>query len=353
MTRLKPSRVTAYVLALVGVFLLALTLAAASLIWNARQAALDESEAKAVRFVSGAETALNRSLLGVDVLLASMDELLGLSGLVADWIEARTASRLMSGAVQQNMMVRYIALMDAQGQVLASSDPSGAQLAVSLPAGFVDEALAQSVSVLIVSPPMVSFASSERVLYLARYIKLADGSKVLAVAEVQISLLTSIMIQGVDISGLEVTLERGNGQLLASEPTQEQLSGTQLSPALGQQQVSATALHMAARLSGAPAIVVTRPILYRDVLIAASIPIDAAMAVWRMQRNYIVGVTVVFALMILAAGGFAIWYLDRLAEARLDITQSKAALDQALESMVSGFVLLNAENQVVSWNRRF
>ncbi|MDO8251692.1 MAG: EAL domain-containing protein, partial [Rhodoferax sp.] len=33
--------------------------------------------------------------------------------------------------------------------------------------------------------------------------------------------------------------------------------------------------------------------------------------------------------------------------------QSKAALDQALESMVSGFVLLNAENQVVSWNRRF
>ncbi|MEO8119130.1 MAG: EAL domain-containing protein [Rhodoferax sp.] len=353
MTWLKPARVTAYVLGSVGVFLLALALAAASLIWSTRQAALDESEARAVRFVSGAETALNRSLLGVDILLASMDELLGLSEGVEDWIEARPASRLMNGAVQQNMMVRYVALMNAQGQILASSDPSGAQLAVSLPAGFADEALAQSISTLIVSPPVVSFASSERVLYFGRYIKLADGSKVLAVAEVHISLLSSIMIQGVDISGLEVTLERGNGQLLASVPTQEQLSGTRLAPALGQQQTSATALHMAARLSGAPAIVVTRPILYRDVLIAASIPIDAAMANWRMQRNFILGVTVAFALMILAAGGFAIWYLDRLAQARHAITQSKATLDQALESMVSGFVLLDAEYHVLQWNRRY
>lgn len=353
MTRLKLTRVTASVLGLVAVFLLALTLAAASLIWNARQAALAETEAKAVLFVSGAEAALNRSLLGVDILLAGMDAQLGLSGLMADWIDTRSASRLLHEAAQQNMAVRYLALMDAQGRVIASSDPGGAQIAVNLPAGFLDEVLAQPVSTLIASAPVVSFASSEQVLYFARYIKLADSSKVLAVAEVQASLLTAIMIQGVDISGLEVTLERGNGQLLAGVPALEHLSGKQLSPALGDQRESAHALRMPARLGGAPAMVVTRPILYRDVLIAASIPIDSALQDWRMHRNLIVGVTLVFALMILAAGGFALWYLKRLAQAQLAIARSKDTLDQALESMVSGFVLLNADYQVVSWNRRF
>jgi len=353
MRRLKLSTVTVSIGALVGVFLLALTLAAASLIWHARKTALAESEAKAVLFVSGAAAALNRSLLGVDVLLASMDDLLGLSGLMVDWIDTRTASQTMYGAMQQNMMVRYVALINAQGRVMASSDPGGAQLVVSLPAGFLDEVLTQPVSALTVSAPVVSFASSERVLYFGRPIKLADGAKVAVVAEVQVPLLTSIMIQGVDISGLEVTLERGNGQLLASVPPPEQLLGTQLSPALGVHRDSAHALRLPARLGGTPAMVVTRPILYRDMLIAASIPIDAALEEWRTQRNFMVGATLVFVLMVLAAGGFAVWYLDRLAQARIAMAQSKATLDQALESMVNGFVLLNAEYQVVSWNRRF
>ena len=116
MMRLKFSRATLWVSALVGVFLLVLILATASLIWNTRQAALHESEDQAVRFVNGAEAALNRSLLGVDVLLASLDELLGLSNLIADWIDTPTANRLMHGALQQNLMVRQIALLNAQGR---------------------------------------------------------------------------------------------------------------------------------------------------------------------------------------------------------------------------------------------
>ena len=350
---MKLKRVTLSVLGLVGVFLLALTVAAASLIWNARQAALAESEAQAVRFVSGAEAALNRSLLGVDVLLASMDDLLGLSGLVPEWLDAAVANRLLHQVVASNLIVRYVALIDPQGRVMASSDVSGAELAVSLPPGFVDEALAQPLSSLVVSPPVVSFASSERVLYFARHIKLADSSKVLVVAELPLALLTAILIQGVDISGLEVTLERSNGQLLASVPTREQLLGKSLAPSLGQPRVSTGVRPMPARLSGAPAMVMTRPILYRDILISASIPFDAALQEWRTWRNFIVGAALLFALMLLGAGGVALWYLARKAQARLEMERAQITLDQALESMVSGFVLLNAQHQVVHWNRRF
>ena len=353
MTRYRLSRVTISVLGLVGLFLLALTLAATSLLRSTRQTALADSEAQAVRFVTGAETALNRSLLGVDVLLASMDDLLGLSKLMPDWVEGQAASRLMYGAVQQNLLVRHVALLDEKGKVLASSDPSGTEVTLSLPPGFVEEVMAQPVSTLIISAPAISFASSEQVLYFARHINLADTSRVIAVAEVQLPLLTSIMIQGVDISGLEVTLERSNGQLLASAPTLDQLSGKKLSPALGDRRGSGDVQGLSARLTGVPAIVMTRPILYRDVLIAASVPIDAALKDWRTQRLFMVGITLAFALMILIAGGFAIWYFDRLEKAQLAIAQSKETLDQALESMVTGFVLLNADHQVVSWNRRF
>ena len=353
MTRIKVSRATIFVLGLVAVFLLALAIAAVSLIWNTRQSALEDSEAQVGRFVSGAEAALNRSLLGVDVLLASTDGLLSLSDVMASWIDPRSASRLLRGSLQANLTVRYIALIDAHGQVIASSEPSGPALVIELPGGFVDDALEQPISTLVISAPTTSVTSSERVLYMARYIKLADGSKVLAVGEVPVPLLNSILIQGVDISGLEVTLERSNGQLLASVPHLDKLTGTLLAPALGEMPDALRGMRMASRLTGQSAIVVTRPMMYRNLLISASIPIESALKDWRSDRGFILGVTLVFALMILAAGAFAVWYLARLAQARYTIAQSKVSLDQALESMVNGFVLLNAELQVVQWNRRY
>lgn len=353
MTVRRPSRIRLSVLGLAAAFVLALVLAAAGLIWSAREAALANSEAQATRFVAGAQAALNRSLLGVDVLLASTDELLGLSDSMAEWIDFGAASRLMYGAARQNFMVRNVALLDAKGHVLASSDQSGAQLAVELPPGFLDEALAQSVSTLTISSPVMNFVSSERVLYLARSIQLADSSRVLVVAEMQVELLNSILIQGVDISGLEVTLERGNGQLLAGVPALELQAGQRLSPPLGEQRNVGQVLHLPARLSGVAALVVIRPLLYQDGLVAASIPITSALADWRTQRDFILGTTAVFILMILAAAGFAINYLERIAQARLDILESKTTLDQALEAMVSGFMLLDAEHRVVRWNGRF
>ncbi len=351
--RLNRTRVVAGAAGLVGVFLLALVLATSALLWTTRKAALSDSEEQETRFLSGAVAALNRGLLSVDVLLASMDSLLTLSSLVPEWIDPENSSRLIRGVTEQNLIVRYVALLNPQGRVVASSNASGAALAVTLPDGFLDEAMAQPVSTLVISPPVVSFASSERVLYLARYIKMADASKLLAVAQIEIPVLTSIAIQGVDINGLEVTLERGNGQLLASAPNQERLLGTRLSPALGAQREATQALHMPARITGAPAIVVSRPLLYQDLSISASIPESAALSDWRNQRDFILGVALAFALMILAAGGFAIWYMERLNQARLGIAQSKNTLDQALESMVSGFVLLDTQHRMVSWNQRF
>jgi diguanylate cyclase (GGDEF)-like protein len=94
-------------------------------------------------------------------------------------------------------------------------------------------------------------------------------------------------------------------------------------------------------------------VLYQDLRISASIPLRDALAGWRGQRDVIAATALLFLAMIVVAGNLALRYLDRLSQARAAIAQSKATLDQALESMVSGFLLLDSELRVVQWNHRF
>ena len=201
MIRLPISRVNASIVGALATFLGAIVLTALGLVWQTRQTALQDHESRVVRFTSGAVAALNRSFLGIDVLLASMDELLGLSQRGRNAINPKIANQLMSDAVQQSLLVRYVALIDAQANVIASSRIAAEQTVLALPNGFIEAALGDVSSALTISAPALSTSSEQGVLYLARHFRLADGSQVLAVAELQIATLTGMMVQGTDESG--------------------------------------------------------------------------------------------------------------------------------------------------------
>ena len=371
MIRFPISRANASILAALAVFLSAICLTALGLIWQTRNAALQDHETQAVRFTSGAVAALNRSFLGVDVLLASMDELLGLSQRGRNVINPKTANQLMSDAVQQSLLVRYVALVDAQAQVIASSKFAGERPVLTLPSGFIEAALGDASAALSISAPALSTSSEQGVLYLARHFRLVDGSQVLAVAELQIAMLTSVMVQGMDATGLEVTLERATGQLIASiAPKDSGLTGLNALPTVSTasrataaqarafpwdpaQSVASSVQRLPARLSGEPAIVAAQPILYQELLVTASIPLKHALQDWRGKRNLITAIALAFGLMTLVMGILVLGYVSRVTQARQAVAQSKSSLDQALESMPSGFMLLNAANEVVSWNSRY
>ena len=354
MSSATPARIQTTVWGVVAALLMVIASGASYQVWDARQRALADSHAQATRFLSGAEAALNRSLLAIDVLLAGTDAFLGLSSTMPEWVDAEAASASLRNAASQNLMVRFVALLDDTGRVFASSEPFGSSRQRDLPREFVEDALAQPLSTLVVSEPVVSFVSSERVLYFGRYVRMADGSNLLAVAEVPIAMLAAVVMQGTDIAALQVTLERSNGQLLLGVPTQDARTDKVQSPPLSASMASGEGSPLAfARLTQAPALVVARPVLYRDLWITASIPLQAALAEWRTDRDIVLAAAVTLSLLLLLAGGFFVVYLNRIAAARLAIDQSKATLDQALESMVSGFVLLDAQHRVVQWNRRF
>ena len=336
-------------------FVGAVILVTVVLVWNAHKAALNEGEKQAVRFAASAEAALNRSLLSVDVLLASMDELLDLSSSMITWVDTKTASQRLRGAARQNLMVRYVAVFDRTGNILASSDAGRSGQLVQLPAGFLDSVLEPAGSALKISAPVVSFASSEQVLYIGRHLRMVDGTRVAAIAELPVGALSAVLAQGVDIPGLQITLERANGLLLLSVPSREDPSApaSVLTPPLADVLALGQKWQAPARLTREAALVLYRPILYEDLRISASIPRQDALAGWSAERDAIAFTALLFIAMLVAAGWLAQRYLDQLSQARLAIAQSKATLDQALESMVSGFLLLDNQNRVVQWNSHY
>ncbi|RYZ11019.1 MAG: PAS domain-containing protein, partial [Comamonadaceae bacterium] len=351
-------RIAAYVYGVAALFLLAVAVLAWGMVQQNLERAMAETESQAVRFVSGAEAALNRSLLGIDILLASLDQLLPAAG--DDSVDIPPAANdrlwakpLLERAVHQNLLVRYVALLDPAGRVLGSSDARGDRLRVVLPKGFLAEVLAEPMATLTISTPAVSFSSSQKVLYFARLLQTSDGGNAVAVAEVQSSLLTGILTQGADIRGLEVTLERDHGPMLASVPPREELTGRTLMPQLSEQSSGTGAVRMAGRLSGKPSVVALRPTLHRNLLIVAGIPLDAALEEWQEQRSLIFGSAGLFAFMILAVAVFTHLQLHRQWRSRMALLRSKATLDEALESMLDGVVLLDRKDRVVAWNRRF
>ena len=355
MTARFPRRITAIVFGVALVFLATAGAVASLIVWESRQKAITDHESQTARFVTGSEAALNRALLSVDMLLAGANELLRDSNAASAGNDASSPGphQLLGNMVRQNLLVRHVAFVDARGAVVASSDRRGEHLPLALPAGFVDSVLAKPVSTLAISAPALSAVTSQKVLYFARAVTLADSSRMLAVAEVQLSLLATIMTQGSGLRDLEVTLERDAGPLLASLPPRDDLTDQQIEPPLHEQTSDGKPRRMAARLSGEPAIVVARPTLHRNLLIVASMPLSAALRDWRRERDLIAWTGVAIGLMILAVACFTHIQLRRQWRSRMELMRSKATLDQALGSMVNGFILLDAEHRVLTWNRSF
>jgi diguanylate cyclase (GGDEF)-like protein/PAS domain S-box-containing protein len=107
------------------------------------------------------------------------------------------------------------------------------------------------------------------------------------------------------------------------------------------------------RLSAAPSLLTARRTLYRSLWITAALPMESALAQWRMERRSVEFAGVAVMLLVLLGGGFATWYLLRMGRARDDLAQSKAVLDQALNSMASGFLMLDSQGRFTRWNRRY
>jgi len=182
-----------------SLFVLAVLLTAASLLQSQQAEARAQGEARLTRFMAGAEAAINRSFMGIDMLLAGLGEPLAeLES--ADPADARQQrSRLLAQVVRQNLQLRDVVLLAQDGSVLAAGQDSSLRQAPTLPAGFLARVLAPGVPVLAISTPIVNPATAEAALYFARPLAIGAASTVL-LAEVPVSLVAGIAAQSVGMA---------------------------------------------------------------------------------------------------------------------------------------------------------
>ena len=322
---------------------------AAWLILRAEHDAIVETEGRVARFASGAEAALNRTMIETDLLLAAMSDLLAPRGT----FDVGPAENILRGEVKRNLEYRDLVIIDGDGRVLAAAREQTGRLGLPLTPRFIQDTLGQSTPALAISAPALNPATSERAIYFARAVTLGPNRKVLAVAEVPVSIITTILAQSVQIPGLVVTLERDDGELLASVPASNSQLDERIAVPLPARALDGVPIQAEGRLDGAASVLSVRPLLYRSLRISAGIPHDTALADWRQDRNLIAMVTGIFIAMIVAAGAATHWQIGRLAHARLELARAKDNMDRALASMADGFLLCDAEDRVVAWNNRY
>ena len=168
-------------------------------------------------------------------------------------------------------------------------------------------------------------------------------------AEVPLAKFTEVA-QGSERSGFEVLLEKTNGQRLFAVPDLPVSAGQDL---MAHTPLPERAWNVPARISGAPALVLGRSLLYPELRFSVSLPMALALARWQAERNAVLLAVALFATVLLLAAVVAGRVFRQLSAARQNTAASKAMLDEALESMVGGFVLLDSQRRVVHWNRRF
>ena len=334
--------------------LLALGVIAAALVLidGSRQTALRSADRQVSQLVASAETEINRNLMSVDLILAGLQQ--DLQPAVGRWgIDADAAHRILGALQERQLMIADLTLVDESGTVLTSALAATRRTDAGVPAELLARARSPAARVLQVSAPLIGRTSGERSLVLARAIDLPGAPPLVALAEVPSALLLSVASARELTTGVVLTLERSDGTVLVTQPPDDHLTGRRIDPPLVAGRAHGEAMALAGRFDSRPVRMASRPTLYAQLLIAATVPERIALEYWAVQRGRIGLVAAIFVALILGVAGLAQWQITVLARARQRAAESEDLLNEALASMGDAFLLCDAEDRVVRWNDRY
>jgi signal transduction histidine kinase/CheY-like chemotaxis protein len=301
------------------------------------------------QIAGGAQAAVNRALLGVDVMLAGVGDAVAPARDASGRWDPAAASAALAAVKRGTLLLQDLLLLDAEGRIVASAQPASVRLGVGLTPEFVASVAAQGVPQLVFSSIARSPSTAERVVYAARALKTPQGATMVVAAELPTGLLKSLLAPAPGQPGLVLTLERGDGELLVSVPAEGRLTGHRIEPSL-----SPTGAPPAlGRLDRAPALVAVRATHYHSLLVSAGVDRAVALADAGSRAMAYLGIALLLAVLTAAVAWLGARSLARLESARAEAARSKATLDLALASMGDGFLLCDAEDRVVAWNDRY
>jgi len=304
--------------------------------WRAAEQAL-ESSAMAV------ENALDRQLLQVDGALASFATLFEVAQIGPGQRDA--ASRLLRGLNFQTMAFRDLLLVGPDGSVIASARSSGARHGLPLAVAMVGRAPTDLIG------PLRNVVTGDWSLYVARRIPAWHG--VAPVAEVPLHTLMKLLGETGLSPGTRISLERANGQVVATLPHDELLIGKARATALPEGVINGKAFMLGSRGGENSSLNVVRSSLYGDIRVILSATNAVLLADWRQDRDRTITAAIVGALLLSAFAGAILLAIHQRERADAERARAAGVLDNAIEAMSDGFVMWDEDDRLVTCNQRY
>jgi signal transduction histidine kinase/CheY-like chemotaxis protein len=332
--------------------LIAQVVATALMVNRAKEAQIVAAIDSLNKISRSTEAAINRSFVQVDAMLA------GLPAVLAPFqrdgrLEVAQVNRVLRELNNQNFTYRDILLIGADGLPVATALPVSRRRRLPLPGPYsFSEVAARGVSVAI-GGPVLNASTGEWTLFFARNIVLPSLGPVMAVAEVPIPVVQSILSGAGESLGLRVTLEREDGTLLASVPHDETRIGQKLVPNAANLRSDEARLEVKSRFSDEAVFAVVRPSLYPALFVTVTLQVDAALESWYSDRKRAFFVSGALGLMILLVAGALIVGLRQRERVENERAGARRTLENALESMSDGFVMFDPDDRLIACNSRY
>ncbi|HWL83636.1 MAG TPA: ATP-binding protein [Roseomonas sp.] len=347
-------RIRIAILLAAAALLFAQWFATSLLVGRAREAALAGAAGTVQRVAHAVEASLNRNFVQVDAMLAGLPAILApLAG--GGELNAALANRVLRELNNQNFTFRDVLLVGADGRPVAAglTVSRRRRLPPAVTASFFSSG--PRAGAVLIGGPFRNPASGEWSLYMARQVTLPDLGQLLAVAELPVPVLGSLLAAGGVGAGLRTTMERDDGTLLASLPHDETLIGTRLSPSSAErlQETGGAPREALSRHDQSPVITAQRPLLYPTLAISTSMSVEAALADWQKERFRALSISAGFALLVAALVAAMLLALRQRERVETERNRWRAMLENALDSMTDGFVMWDADDRLVACNARY
>ena len=332
--------------------LIAQIVATALLVNRAKEAQIAAAIDSLNKIGRSTEAAINRSFVQVDAMLA------GLPAVLAPFqrdgrLEVSQVNRVLRELNNQNFTYRDILLIGQDGLPVATALPVSRRRRLPLPsASSFAEVAARGGSVLI-GGPVLNANTGEWTLFFARNIVLPTLGPVMAVAEVPVPVVQSILSSAGESLGLRVTLERDDGTLLASVPHDETRIGQKLIPPAAAIRLMTTSEPVQSRFTQDMVFVAVRATLYPALTVAVTLEVDTALKGWYADRSRAFLVSGALGLMIMLVASALMVGLRQRERIEDERATARRTLENALESMSDGFVMFDPNDRLIACNSRY
>lgn len=325
-----------------AVILVAAILGTAHLVQQRRQMAWHAAEQSLESSAVAVENAFDRQMLQVDGALASFPTLFDVAQISPNQDES--ASKLLRGLNFQTMAFRDLLLVGQDGNIIASSRPTGARRVLPREIATPGRTPTKLVG------PLRNTITGDWSLYVARTIPSWNG--IVPVAEIPLATLMNLLAETDIGSDTRIFLERPDHRIVAAWPYDESL--------IGKPWVSGRPEHFrngrafAQETKGGDTLLkVVRTSFYGNIQVVLCTSSATFLADWRVDRDRTILATTIALLLLLAFAVAVFLVIQQRERADAERRRAAAVLDNAIEAMSDGFVMWDENDRLVTCNQHY